>query len=95
MNSETGGPLDIRRVEATHDALLDALNALPECGEAVIFEKDGERLAAMISMQDLELYQRLFEAEEDRRDKLAVEEFHRKGSKTVPFEPRVAKSRTA
>lgn len=52
---------------------MEAIATLREWGEAVIVEHDGKRIAAIIPMDDLELYQRLFGEEEDRIDSATLE----------------------
>ena len=66
-------PLPVRTVCDTPEAVLEAIRTLKEWGEAVIVEHDGVRLAAIIPMDDLELYQRLFADEEDRVDSAKVD----------------------
>lgn len=61
-------PLPVRTVCDSPEAVLEALRTLKEWGEAVIVEHDGKRIAAIIPMDDLELYQELFAEEEDRID---------------------------
>jgi len=51
----------------TVKSLDEALNLL-KAGEPVVLDRDGQPLAALISMEDLVLLQRLTEAEENRRD---------------------------
>ncbi len=70
---EQDWPLPIRVVCDTPEAVMEAITSLPEWGEAVIVERDGKRVAAIIPMDDLELYQRLFAEEEDRIDSATIE----------------------
>jgi hypothetical protein len=86
-------PLPVRTVCDTPDAILEAIRTLKEWGEAVIVEHEGKRVAAIIPMDDLELYQRLFADEEDRVDSAKVDEIiERAGgydafrANTVPWE---------
>ena len=65
-------PLPVRTVCDTPRAVLDAIGTLKEWGEAVIVEHNGRRVAAIIPIDDLELYQRLFAQEEDRADAAAA-----------------------
>jgi hypothetical protein len=76
----------VRTICDSPDEIAAALEALPEYGEAVVIERDGKPLGAMIPMKDLKFYQRLFAEEEDRIDIAAVEEWHREGGETIPIE---------
>ena len=66
-------PLPVRAVCDTPEAVLEAIRTLKQWGEAVIVEHDGKRIAAIIPMDDLQLYQRLFAEEEDRIDNAKVD----------------------
>ena len=72
--SEDEWPVNTRVVCDSPEALAEAVRSLPEYGEAAIVERDGKRVAAIIPMDDLELYQRLLAEEEDRLDRAAVDE---------------------
>lgn len=76
----------VRRICDSPDEIAAALAALPEYGEAIVIERDGEPLGAMIPMKDLKFYQRLFAEEEDRIDHAAIDEWRRTGGETVPIE---------
>jgi hypothetical protein len=67
-------PLPTRVICDTPEEVARAIETLPEYGEAVIVEHDGKRVAAIIPMDNLELYQRLFSEEEDRMDNAAADE---------------------
>jgi hypothetical protein len=79
-------PLPTRTVCDSPDELKHAVESLPEYGEAVIVERDGKRVAAIIPMDDLELYQRLFSEEEDRMDLAAIEESLNEDGPNIPWE---------
>jgi PHD/YefM family antitoxin component YafN of YafNO toxin-antitoxin module len=83
---ERDWPLPVRVVCDTPEAVMEAIASLPEYGEAVIIERDGKRVAAIIPMGDLELYQRLLADEEDRLDHEAAEAARAEGGKTIPIE---------
>lgn len=57
---ERDEPIPVRTVCDTPEAIAEALNSLPEYGEAMFIECDGKPLGALIPMKDLDLYQRLF-----------------------------------
>ena len=78
-------PLPVRAVCDTPEAVLEAIRTLKRWGEAVIVEHDGKRIAAIIPMDDLQLYQRLFAEEEDRIDNAAVANARETGE-TIPWE---------
>jgi hypothetical protein len=71
---EKDWPLPVRVICDTAEDVLEAIRKLPEYGEAVIVEHDGKRVAAIIPMKDLALYQRLFAEEEDRIDNAAADD---------------------
>ena len=84
-------PLPTRTVCDSPDEFKQAVESLPEYGEAVIVERDGKRVAAIIPMDDLELYQRLFSEEEDRLDNAAADEALREDGPNIPWEEIEAK----
>lgn len=79
-------PLPTRVVCDSAEEVAQAIATLPEYGEAVIIEHNGKRVAAIIPMDDLELYQRLFAEEEDRIDIAAIEATRAEGGEPVPWE---------
>ncbi len=79
-------PLPVRTVCDTPQAVLDAIGTLKEWGEAVIVEHNGRRMAAIIPMDDLELYQRLLAEEEDRADAAAAALARAEGGAPIPWE---------
>lgn len=61
--------LDITHLEVTssHSGLLDAIKLVAN-GKPIILHHGGEQVAAVISIKDLHLLERLIEEEEDRID---------------------------
>ena len=47
---------------------LDEALKLLKAGDPVVLDRDGQPLVALISIEDLNLLERLIEEEEDRRD---------------------------
>src|SRR5688500_19446350 len=60
MEIERDDPIPVRKVCDAPEEIKAALGSLPEYGEAVVIERDGVALGALIPMKDLALYQRLF-----------------------------------
>jgi len=87
---EGGNALDEREVCDTPDEVMHAIAELPEYGEAVIVQREGEPIAAIIPMTDFELYKRLFDEHQDRLDVEAVEAARAEGGPTVSLEDLVA-----
>ncbi len=79
-------PLPVRTVCDTPQAVLDAIGTLKEWSEAVIVEHNGRRMAAIIPMDDLELYQRLLAEEEDRADAATAAFARAEGGAPIPWE---------
>ena len=65
---EDDWPLPVRVVCDTPEAVMEALRSLPKRGEVVVVEHDGKRVAAIMSPEDLALYETLFAEEEERMD---------------------------
>ena len=82
---ERDNPIPVWTVCDTPDAIAEALNSLPEYGEAVVIERDGKPLGALIPMKDLDLYQRLFFDREMEEDLAAVEAAKAEGE-WIPWE---------
>ncbi len=61
--------------------LADALNRAAYAGERVILERRGKAVAALVSMDDLELLERL----ENEADLKAVRKARKEKAKTVPL----------
>lgn len=67
------------------DNLADALNKVAYAGERVVLARRGKGVAALVSMEDLELLERM-EDEADVRDaKRALAEMKRKNEKPIPL----------
>ena len=67
------------------DNLADALNKVAYAGERVILARRGKGVAALVSMEDLELLEKM-EDEADVRDaKRALAAMKRKGEKPIPL----------
>jgi len=83
---ERDDPIPVRTVCDSPEAVLEALHSLPEYGEAVVIEKDGKPLGALIPMRDLGLYQRLFFDREMEMDIAAVDAAKAEGGTPIPWE---------
>lgn len=79
-------PVPTHTVCDTPEELKRAVESLPEWGEAFIIERGGKRIGAIIPIDDLELYQRLFSEEEDRLDLAAIEAARAEGGESIPWE---------
>ncbi|MCR4341557.1 MAG: type II toxin-antitoxin system Phd/YefM family antitoxin [Gemmatimonadaceae bacterium] len=66
---------------AVRDTLGDTLNRVAFKGERIVLERHGEAVAALVSVEDLELLEEL----EDRLDVEAVR-VAREEPETVPYE---------
>jgi prevent-host-death family protein len=75
-------------VTQARENLADLLNKAHYAGERIIVEKRGKKLAAIISIHDLELLDSLIEQKEDEIDNAAVEKelSKKRKSKTVPWD---------
>jgi prevent-host-death family protein len=62
--------------------LADALNRAAYAGERVILERRGKPVAALVSIEDVELLERL----EDEADLRAVRKARKEGGKPIPLE---------
>ncbi len=72
-------------IKEIRDNLADALNKVAYAGERVVLARRGKGVAALVSMEDLELLERM-EDEADVRDaKRALAEMKRKGEKPIPL----------
>lgn len=74
-------------LDATHLDLFDAVNQVA-IGRPIILHQNGKQVAALISIKDLHLLERLIEEEEDRIDILETEKILAdvKEQGTVPWE---------
>ena len=72
-------------IKEIRDNLADALNKVAYAGERVVLARRGKGVAALVSMEDLELLEKM-EDEADVRDaKRALAEMKRKGEKPIPL----------
>lgn len=62
--------MDVARIGASEarEGFPEVVNRVAYGGERVIVERRGKELAAVVSMEDLRLLERLIEEEEDRID---------------------------
>lgn len=62
--------LDATHLDLTYKAHPDLINLLAQVatGKPIILHQNGEQVAALISIEDLHLLERLIEEEEDRID---------------------------
>ena len=65
--------------------LADALNRVAYQGERVVLERRGKGVAAIVSIDDLELLEALEDCEDVRAAKRALAAMKRKGEKPVPL----------
>ncbi len=79
-------PIPERVICDTPEALSEAVAAMKDWDDAVVVERDGKRVAAIISATDLELFMRLLWDKEMEQDIEAVERAKREGGKSIPWE---------
>lgn len=83
-------PIPERVICDTPEALSEAVANVGEWDDVVVVERNGKRVAAIISEADLELFQRLLWDKEMEQDVAAAEEALREleadGGKTIPLE---------
>ena len=74
-------------LDATHLDLVDAVKQVAS-GRTIILHQNGKQVAALISIEDLHLLERLIEEEEDRIDIAETEKIlaEVKEQGTVPWE---------
>lgn len=74
-------------LDATHLDLVDAVKQVAS-GRPIILHQNGKQVAALISIEDLHLLERLIEEEEDRIDITETEKIlaEIKQQGTVPWE---------
>ena len=65
--------------------LADALNRVAYQGDRVVLERRGKGVAAIVSIDDLELLEALEDYEDVRAAKRTLAEMKRKGQKPVPL----------
>jgi prevent-host-death family protein len=67
------------------NSMADVLNRVAYQGERVVLERRGKGVAAIVSMEDLELLQALEDREDGKAARKALAELKRKGKKVVPL----------
>jgi prevent-host-death family protein len=65
--------------------LADALNRAAYQGERVVLERRGKGVAAIVSIDDLELLEALEDCEDVRAARRTLAEMKRKGQKPIPL----------
>ena len=65
--------------------LADALNRVAYQGERVVLERRGKGVAAIVSMDDLELLEAIEDCADVQAAKRTLAEMKRKGQKPVPL----------
>ncbi|HEY2252865.1 MAG TPA: type II toxin-antitoxin system Phd/YefM family antitoxin [Planctomycetaceae bacterium] len=65
--------------------LADALNRVAYQGERVVLERRGKGVAAIVSIDDLELLEAIEDREDVRAAKRTLAEMKRKGEKPIPL----------
>ena len=66
--------------------LSDTVNRVMYRGERVILERRGKNVAALVSMDDLALLEKLEDQADAKAAKLALAEMKRKKQKPIPWE---------
>ena len=66
--------------------MADTLNRVAYGGERIVVERRGKGVAALISMEDLELLEALEQREDVRAARRALQEMKRKGEEPVAWE---------
>jgi prevent-host-death family protein len=77
-------PMNIGIAEI-RNSMADVLNRVAYQGERVVLERRGKGVAAIVSMEDLELLQALEDREDGKAARKALAELKRKGKKVVPL----------
>ena len=67
-------------------SLADTINRVAYQGERVVLERRGKNVAALVSMEDLALLEKLEDAADARAARRALAEMKRKKQKPVPWE---------
>jgi antitoxin Phd len=87
QNQNVGGrrkPMNIGIAEI-RNSMADVLNRVAYQGERVVLERRGKGVAAIVSMEDLELLQALEDREDGKAARKALADLKRKGKKAVPL----------
>lgn len=79
-------PIPERIICDTPEALSAAVAAMGEYDDVVVVERDGKRVAAIISPQDLELFMRLLWDKELEHDSAAIKRVRAEGNESIPLE---------
>ena len=67
-------------------SLADTINRVAYQGERVVLERRGKNVAALVSMEDLALLEKLEDAADARAARRALAEMKRKKQKPIPWE---------
>ena len=73
-------------LKSTCDDLSAAFTRVTQDDERIVLEYQGKPIAALISMRDLELLERLTEELEDRIDRQEIEKALQEPSDPIPYE---------
>jgi hypothetical protein len=79
-------PIPERVICDTPEALSAAVAAMGDWDDVVVVERDGRRVAAIISPQDLELFMRLLWDKEMEHDLEAAARAKAEGGESIPLE---------
>ncbi len=79
-------PIPERVICDTPEALSAAVAAMGEWDDVVVVERDGKRVAAIISPQDLELFMRLLWDKEMEHDLAALDRAKAEPGESIPWE---------
>ncbi len=79
-------PIPERVICDTPEALSAAVAAMGDWDDVVVVERDGKRVAAIISPQDLELFMRLLWDKEMEHDIAAIQRAKAEGGESIPWE---------
>jgi prevent-host-death family protein len=66
-------------------SLADILNRAEYQGERIVIHRRGKDAAAIVSIEDLKLLERLIEEAEDRRDVIAAREALAESAERIPY----------
>ena len=72
-------------IKEIRDNLADALNKVAYAGERVVLARRGKGVAALVSMEDLELLEKMEDEADVRDEKRTLAEMKRKGEKPIPL----------
>lgn len=84
---ERDDPIPVRTICDTPEAINEALDGLSGWPEsAVVIERSGQPMGALISMNDLQLFQRLLFDREMEQDLAALAEAAKERGEAIPLE---------